>query len=503
MNAEAPTPATTSAAYDRMAPAWQMVDDILAGPATIRSKGEAYLPKYSAEGDLEYKRRLKQAPWQPEFADILLTLSSKPFSREVALREGASERIQGLAEDIDGRGNNLTAFARPVFQSAIAKGMHAILVDNTGRGTARTVAEERQAGVRPYWVSIRPEDVLALYTDFVKGREVPVHVRLREISVEREGFGEKEMERVRVIERAAIPKQPGQAQDYGPPTWTLYEKTTDDTGKVSWPKIDDGAYAPLTEIPLVLYWTGKREGAQFARPPLDALADKQIELYRALARQDEILTYAGSPMLCGTGIQPPAKGQAPMEVGPKRVLFAPPGVEGKATGWGYVQPDAANLTEIRESVKALVDDIRRLGMQPLTQRTGGITATASGIEGAKAHSAVQAWALGLKDALEQAFVFTAQWLAEEPNVEVEVHTDFLSGAPDQLTLDALHKARQAKEISHEAYVAGLARFNVLPSDFDAEADDDLLAVEMQGLEPEDPAVDPVTGLPITDPALAA
>ena len=264
---EAPTPATTSAAYDRMAPAWQMVDDILAGPATVRSKGEAYLPKYSAEGADEYKRRLKQAPWQPEFADILLTLSSKPFGREVALQDGASKAIKALAEDIDGKGNNLTAFARPMFRKGIAKGMAAILVDNTGKGTARTVAEERATGVRPYWVLIRPEDVLALYTATVKGREVPVHVRLRECSVERVGdFGEREVERVRVINREPLPTVPGMAQDYGPPTWMLYEKVVDDSGKATWPEKDTGNYTPLTEIPLALFWTGEREGSQFARP---------------------------------------------------------------------------------------------------------------------------------------------------------------------------------------------------------------------------------------------
>jgi len=504
--ADDPTPATTSAAYDQMAPAWQMVDDILAGPATIRSKAKTYLPKYVSEGEDEYKRRLAQAPWQPEFADILLTLSSKPFGREVCLDDGASETIKALAEDIDGKGNNLTAFARPLFRKAIAKGMAAILVDNTGKGTARTISEERVMGVRPYWVPIRPEDVLALYTVFVKGREVPVHVRLKECSVERVGFGEKEVERVRVLNRDPLPIVAGQPQDYGPPTWTLYEKEVDAAGKVTWPQVDAGVYEPLTELPLVLYWTGEREGAQFARPPLDALADKQIELYRALARKDEIFTYAGSPMLCGTGIKPPAPGAAPMEVGPKRVLFAPPGVEGKATGWSYVEPDAANLTEIREDVKALVDDIRRLGMQPLTQRSGGVTATASSIEGAKAHSAVQAWALGLKDALEQAFVYTAQWLREPSNVEVEVDTDFSVEPYSQPALQELREARKARDISRPAYLAGLQRFGVLQPDFDAEDDEAILAEEMQGLEPDAPdPMDPALNGPTDpqDPAPAA
>lgn len=469
-------PSNPSAAHAKMAPSWKIIDDILAGPATIRAAGQAYLPKYKAEGPEEYRRRLSQAPWQPEFADILLNLSSKPFGKEVVVKEGASDQIMTLVEDIDGRGNNLTAFARPMYRNGIAKGQHHILVDNTGRGQARTVAEERAAGVRPYWVSIRAEDILALYVAEIEGKVLPVHVRLRECTVERVGFTEKSIERVRVMNREPLGVPPGEPPKFADATWQLYEKQTQGSA-VAWTLVGEGAFAPLREIPLASYFTGEREGAQYAKPPLDDLADKQIELYRALSRQDEILTYAGSPMLCAQGIAKPAKGET-LEVGPKRVLFAPPGAEGKTTGWSYIQPDADNLTEIRESVKALVDDIRRLGMQPLTQRSGGVTATASSIEGAKAHSAAQAWALGLKDVLEQAMVFTSTWLGQEDTVEVEVDTDFSVEAYAQAPLDALGKARESGDLSRPAYLSALRRFDVLPPDFDADADKLILAREM-------------------------
>lgn len=138
-------------------------------------------------------------------------------------------------------------------------------------------------------------------------------------------------------------------------------------------------------------------------------------------------------------------------------------------------------------------------MRPLTPQSGGVTATASAIEGASAHAAVQAWALDLKDALEQAFVFMAQWLGEEPSADVMVHIDFLAGTMSQPGLVALGAARTAKEISRRAYLEGLIRFGVLPGDFDIDADEVVIAEEMQGLEPEPPAPDPS----IIDPALAA
>ncbi|MEX7103008.1 DUF4055 domain-containing protein, partial [Pseudomonas aeruginosa] len=73
---------------------------------------------------------------------------------------------------------------------------------------------------------------------------------------------------------------------------------------------------------------------------------------------------------------------------------------------------------------SIIDDMRRLGMQPLTQTSGEPTATGQNIEAAKAHSAVEAWAMALKDALEQAWVFTCEWIGEDTNVECIVSTDF-------------------------------------------------------------------------------
>jgi hypothetical protein len=136
-------PSNPSAAYGRAAHAWVRIDDILAGPDAIRAKGQAYLLKHEAESPKEYDRRLAEAPWLPEFADIVQSLSSKPFGKEIGLKDGASARIKALSEDIDGKGNNLTAFARPAFRGGVAKGMQAILVDNTG--AARPAPSPRSA----------------------------------------------------------------------------------------------------------------------------------------------------------------------------------------------------------------------------------------------------------------------------------------------------------------------------------------------------------------------
>lgn len=492
MAEQKPDPSAQSGERKAMSAAWTLISDVLAGASAIRAKGATYLPKYEGEDDPEYRRRAQSAPWRPEFADALQALASKPFGKDVGLKEGVSERIKSLSEDIDGRGNSQTAFARETFGKGIAKGLHVILVDypamhegEEGEAPRRplTIAEEQAAGVRPYWIQVQADDVLALYTRWDGGREIIEHFRFREFVTERDGFGERVVERVRV---------------YEPGLWEVWEQ---DQNK-DWQRIANGKIARgpknANSVPAVLFFTGERLGELRVKPPLEELAHCQIELYQALSRQDEVLTFASSPMLTANGMSQPQDAQGrpvTVSVGPKSVLFAPGGAEGNTPSWAYINPDASNIEQIRAHVTSIISDMRRLGMQPLTQHSGTPTATGQSIEAARAHSAVQAWALGLKDALEQAYVFTAEWLGEDAGVEVDVSTDFSVVPFAQAPLQALKEARTAKDISQRTFWDGLRRFDVLPQDFDPDGEELKLAEELAGLEPEE-VIDPRSGATI-------
>src|SRR5690606_27210127 len=115
-------------------------------------------------------------------------------------------------------------------------------------------------------------------------------------------------------------------------------------------------------------------------------ANMQIELYRFMSSEEQIYTVAGSPMLTANGMAAPGEGQAQVETGPGRVLYAP-GAEGINTSWDYSQPNAENLKAITAKAQSIIEDMRRLGLQPMLPKTGNVTATASGIEAAKSHTA--------------------------------------------------------------------------------------------------------------------
>ena len=463
-------PETTSGAYNLMRPEIDMIDAILGGARNIREGREIYLPKLNSDEDHDsYNRRLNCAPWRPEFEDALRGIVSRPFSKEVAIQGDTSETIRAFTEDVDRLGNNLHQFAKVVFEHGVAYGLHGILVDYPVVPNGITLADERAQGAGPYWVHIASKNLIALYTTTINGRVVVSHARIRESQVTRTEFAETTVERIRVLELT----------DAGP-IWVLYEQDE----KEDFVEVDRGTFGGVDAIPLVLYWTGKKDGDHRVKPPLLDLAQMQLELYRTLSLQDEIVTFAGAPMLTAIGMGPPEDtgpeggGTPSLAVGPRRVLYAPPGPDGGATSWAYVQPNPGSITAIREHVQAILDDMRRLGLQPLTPRSGDVTATGSAIDGAKAHSAVEGWATSLKDALEQALVYTSQWLSETTTAEVFVHTDFGIDLSGSSATDIL-SARGAGEISRETFWDEWRRRGMLGPQFDPE-------IELGRLETEGP-----------------
>jgi hypothetical protein len=235
----------------------------------------------------------------------------------------------------------------------------------------------------------------------------------------------------------------------------------------------------LPLVPLALFYTGDRaKDGTHVRPPLTDLADMQLELYRALSREDEVLTFAGFPMLAILGMALQEDKPIKLAIGPRKVLIAPDGSGVGAGDFKFVQPDPGVLEQIAKQIERITDAMRRLGLQPLLPRSGDLTATVGALEAAKAHSAVEAWANSLQDTLEQALVFTAEWLNEKPTAEVSVHTDFGVDIDGGADMAELLKARMAGEISRETYWDELIRRGKLGPQFDPKAEEERLANEV-------------------------
>lgn len=488
------TPDTVSSDYEAMQPHWLKVEAILGGADAMREAGETYLPRFPNETEADYEYRRENAKFTNIYADIVNTLATKPFGEEVGLTDGsASDAIKALVEDIDGRGNHLHVFAESCFFDGINDAISWILVDYTrarprADGRPLSVAEEKSQGLRPYWVHIPAARMLAVYTDVIRGKEMFVHARISESFIRRNGFDETAVERVRVLNREPIYEVRADGSmtetvvDYAPATFEVWQKkATARRGSSGWEVVDSGPVT-LGEIALVPFITGRRIGGSWRfTPPMRDAADLQIEHYQQETALKSIKELTAFPMLAGNGVAPAMDNgkPAPVPVGPRAVLYAPPsGDSGQHGEWAFIEPTAESLKFLADSIDATEKQLRELGRQPL-MTTSGITVVAASFASQKASSVLKAWALGLKDAMEQALKLTAKWLSDpsEPTINWNLE-DLDLALNDKDGQTTLTEARKNGDLSQETYWAELQRRSVLSADFDADLERTRLEEEM-------------------------
>lgn len=440
-------PDTPSADWQAMSDFWTTVNDIVEGAKAMRDAGEAYLPKFPNESKADYEFRRKTAKFTNVYRDIVEGLASKPFSKEMTLVDGAPDRINDLIEDIDGRGNHLHVFAAETFFSGINKAIEWILVDYTRADGLRTVEDERAAGVRPYWVKIPAEKVIWVESRVIQGREQLTKVKILETK-----------DRVRTFER-----------DADVVIWYVEEQDNEGT----WAVVDNGLIT-IGVIPMVPFVTGRRKGAKWQfLPPMRDAVDLQVELYQQETALKYIKSLTCFPMLAGNGVNPPTDGDSNpvrVPVGPQAVLYAPPNADGSHGEWKWIGTDAATLKFLADDITQTIKELREIGRQPLTAQSANLTVITTAFASAKGNNAVQAWALNLKDALEQALKYTAMWLGVEFEPEVNIHTDFGLDDPDDKGPEHLLTMRERGDLSQLTLWDEFKRRGILSAEFNAETE---------------------------------
>lgn len=450
-----PTVATPSGAYSRMLPRWKMIDALLGGTETMRLARD-YLPQYENETNKNYDARLERATLLNMTEQTLDTLSGKPFREPIVLGDDVPQVFEDYAEDIDMQGSNLQAFCRVWFREGWAKGFSHVLVEHptpepAAEGQVRTLADDRSEGLRPYWVHIRPECLIAAYAMVVHGKEVLTHVRIREVTTERVGFEEVEVERIRVLE-------PGLWQ-----VWKLLDEKKDEWA------IEDEGTTTLDYVPLVTFYAGKRTGLMECKPPLADLAYLNVEHWQSKSDQRNVLTVARFPILAAAGVPADQK----VTIGPNNFLTTDD-PQGK---WYYVEHTGAAIAAGQTDLESLEDQMATYGAEYMRKRPGDETATGRALDSAESSSYLAATVRDFQDCVELAMQYTADWIGQEDGGSVQINDDVDLSEADAAELDTLNKARAARDISRKTYLDELQKRSILSDDFDEEQDAEFLAEE--------------------------
>lgn len=474
----------------KMVSYWDLTDTLEAGVDAMRMAREKYLPKFPSETDGRYTFRVESTKFTNIYRDIVEALASKPFEEPVSFKDDAKppKEIEEFTYDVDGAGTDITTFAAAKMFSGINSAIDWIFVDYPNVGPeVKTIADQKSAGVRPFWSHVLGRNVLEAKARVVAGNERLIYIRIYEPG---------SPDHVRVFRRTgeivtwALFRRMERPHKITPDERSWLETVPTEDIETYFTIVDQGVLS-IPEIPLVPFWTGRRHGRTFCfSPAMRDAAELQIEVYQEESGLKFACIMAAFPMLAGNGIKPEmeADGKTPKQinVGPGNVLYSLPDGLGNIGKWEYVQPDAAVLKFLHDKVDKTIQNLRELGRQPLTSQAGNLTVITTAVAAGKAKSAVAAWAGALGFALDNALRLTAMFLGLTEDIpSVHVYDDFDNFDINGDDVTALNFARGKRDISGKRYTSELKRRRILADDYDYDEDQAELLNETPGEEFED------------------
>lgn len=416
---------TLSPEAEALAQNWPLISALLGGTSAMRAAKEAFLPQWPNEPDPSYKNRVATATLFPAFARTVEVLGSKPFSKPLTYSEDVSELIRGWCEDVDLQGRNLHAFADSVTADALARGIAGILVDYPTVKNARTKADEKAIGARPYFIQISYENVLGWKSKRINGVETLTQLRLLETAVEPDGeFHEKTVEQVRVL-------YPGR--------WETHQKRKDKaTGEERWTMVDDGATS-LDKIPFVPVY-GKRTAFMMGTPPLLELAHMNVEHWQSKSDQQTILHVARVPILFARML-----GENKIVVGGSQAVES----DSEKGDLKYVEHTGAAIDAGRLSILDLEDRMRQIGAELLVIKPGNTSITQTLADNEPGMCVLQRITQGVEDALDAALQLMAEWVKEKDAGHVQLFKDFGVHSLSEASLQLLREMNVDGTLSDE------------------------------------------------------
>jgi hypothetical protein len=418
-----------------------LIDALMGGTYAMRAAGKTFLPKWPAEDVASYDTRLATATLFPAYARTVSVLTGKPFSKPITVGEDVPPRIVEFMEDIDLQGRDMHSFAAGVCHDALAYGMCGILVDCPPSRGARTVSDERAAGLRPYMVHIRAHDILGWRSAMVAGARVLTQLRLLEqVEVEDGAFGSAMIEQVRVLE-------PGQ--------WSTWRKVKVATGGDEWVMHEEGTTS-LSEIAFVPIY-GFRKGFMVGIAPMLELGHANVEHWQSKSDQQTILHVARVPLLFAKGL-----GDTAITVGAGS--FISTGSE--LADLKYVEHSGAAIEAGRMSLLDLEDRMRQIGAELLVIKPGNITVAQTVADNEPGMCDLQRIMQAVEDALDQALDFVADWIGEKDGGRVSIYRDFGAATLAEASASLLSDMQMRGALSLPTLLGELKRRGVLSPDID-------------------------------------
>ena len=442
-------PSWLSGPYLEMSERWQPMLVCMGGTQAFREHAGELLPIEPKEDEAAWRRRVSHAvmsPFTMRIADQAAGLiMRKPIQLEPQEEDGdVDEYWTEWVKNVDGYGTDLDAFARRVVLNSLLLGHSAILVDFPSTEPAENLLQERQLGLRPYFLEVRADQILGWRKEDDSPLAPVNQIRISEYVTEAVGlFGDKAVHQIRVLERGA---------------WSIWRK-----GEDGWGKYQEGTTS-LPVIPLAVTYSSK-VSELMSTPPLLPLSNLNILHAQRQADLQHALHVAALPVMYLKGYE---------DSGDEIALSANSAILLPETGdVGYAEPASSAFESQQNFITELENQMRNLGISTLFSQTYvGETAEAKAMDRSDSDSMLSVVSQDLENALQNAIEMAAAFVGiEAPKVCVSRDFDLqkLDGPQVQQYMSMWSNGA----ITHQTLLEILSRGEILP-DIDIEAEIEMI-----------------------------
>jgi hypothetical protein len=442
-------PSWLSGPYLEMSERWQPMLVCMGGTQTFRENAGQLLPIEPKEDEAAWRRRVSHAvlsPFTMRIADQAAGLiCRKPIQLEPKEEDGeVDEYWTEWIKDVDGYGTDIDAFARRVVLNSLLLGHSAVLVDFPSTEPAENLLQERQLGLRPYFLEVRADQVLGWRKEADSPLAPVNQIRISEYVTESVGmFGDKAVHQIRVLERGA---------------WSIWRK-----GEDGWAKYKDGTTS-LPVIPLAVTYSSK-VSELMSVPPLLPLANLNLLHGQRQADLQHALHVAALPVMYLKGYE---------DNGDEIALSANSAILLPESGdVGYAEPASSAFDSQQAFISELENQMRNLGISTLFSQTYvGETAEAKAMDRSDSDSMLSVVAQDLEGALQNAMDMAASFVGVEAP-KVCVSRDFDLQKLDGQQVGQYMSLWTQGAITHQTLLEILSRGEILP-DIDVEAEIEMI-----------------------------
>lgn len=444
--------------------AWSLIDDVVAGSESVKSKQQTYLPMpnpddQSAENQTRYKQYLARAVFYNVSSRTLQGLTGAAFRKVPMLYKPAT--LDYIEDDIDGSGVSIYQQSQLVLREVLKIGRDGLLADYPQVSGPASRSDMESGRVRATVSRYSARQVINWRTEKIGAIYKLVLVVLKELGEEItvDGFGIDYFDRYRVL-RLVEGVYTQETWRYGTKGWSIEQEQF---------TVLDGAGKVWDVIPFTFVGSNNNDPSIDASPMYD-MAEVNIAHYRNSADYEDSVYFIGQAQPWMSGLSEEWRNwiqEQGLYVGSRSPILLPQGGQ-----FGIEQAEPNTLA--KEAMDQKEAQMVALGARLIQPGSASKTATEAQSDTENEHSVLS---LAVSN-VNEAYMLCLEWMARFMNVtgevRYEINQEFTAPKLDAHMLTALIAAWQSGKYPEADFWTQFRKFGLI----DPEKDDDAIREEL-------------------------